>query len=455
MITNDEVDAILPQHGFIKEYVDFQATINEVPKAFSLGSALACLVAVSDHDLSFPFAGRSTGSNLWILLVGPSRIGKKSTAIDNATGLLNSVPFPIARIKSEPKSPEGLVDDLKEVPNKLILYPEFGNFLKPAKIRGSREAVLKSHFTDLWDRRELTHSYSRGKNGKQEVTVDGIRLSMLAGVSNGFLNSSSESEDWDAGFFGRFMFLHSQRVRSASGMRAVSTLSAEQEAKRKRLIGLLTSYMHSVQKITSAGAQAKDAKTLLALNKRCKGFSEEAREQFDAFSEELDAMVEGGRLDTVEAIIAGASDLALKIAMLATFDCGPYRSGGDWGLGPQAMRFGIDVARLHMKSVLEVTSDLATSPSEQARFKVLRALSFKEWTSFRDLLRRTKMSIKTQNDWLQALVRAGTVRQRLEGYLRVDPNNPDAEPEATPDQPMAEVVDLESQRRRRQLEDPR
>jgi len=156
--------------------------------------------------------------NLWVLLIGESGEGRKSTAVRMAEQVLAS--FDDTLHGPTDGSAEGfLMDWVKKNRNankakgasdaaSILIQPEFSVMLASAE--RSYNASLKPILTDLYDVPPLF----KRTLAKTEWEIPKPRLSMLGAIAVEMLPHYTQQVDWLGGFFNRALLITAQRKRT-------------------------------------------------------------------------------------------------------------------------------------------------------------------------------------------------------------------------------------------------
>ena len=135
--------------------------------------------------------------NLYVVLVGPTGISRKSTAIRFARQMLEG--FEVEPITTA--SWEGLIDHLDENRIALMLPGEFKSLI--LKARQKSTANLIPGLTELYDCPPTLRHRTRGSNAEVERPF----LSILTASTRAWLQESSDESDAAGGFLNRWIYV--------------------------------------------------------------------------------------------------------------------------------------------------------------------------------------------------------------------------------------------------------
>jgi hypothetical protein len=158
--------------GLAADFADTYSTACESPKSYFYLSFLTCLGALVGDRICLQGATRAP-ARLYTVLLGPSGISRKSTAIKLATDFFarNVVGFPIVRGLG---SAEGLAKTIQKrnYTNCLLVFDELRTFVDKAKIEGS---ILLSIVNTLFDETRA-ENHTKG----HDIELENVHLSLLS-----------------------------------------------------------------------------------------------------------------------------------------------------------------------------------------------------------------------------------------------------------------------------------
>jgi hypothetical protein len=158
--------------GVAADFADTYSTACESPKSYFYLSFLTCLGALVGDRVCLQGATRAP-ARLYTVLLGPSGISRKSTAIKLTTDFFarNVVGFPVIRGLG---SAEGLAKTIqkREYTNCLLVFDELRTFVDKAKIEGS---ILLSIVNTLFDETRA-ENHTKG----HDIELQDVHLSLLS-----------------------------------------------------------------------------------------------------------------------------------------------------------------------------------------------------------------------------------------------------------------------------------
>jgi hypothetical protein len=187
------------ENEFLNTYIDSISRVTDAPKIFILFSGLGLLSGLlNQFYFSYP---RRTPLNLYILLLAPSTVFRKSVCLDITTDYINSVdpeiPFP------ESFSSEALLEILTKKSHGLVIWRELIQ-VKEFQFGSDYNKGLPSLLTDLYDYKE---KYKRWTKGEGETIIENPTLTILAAGISSWLVDDLRRKDFQGGIWSRFLFV--------------------------------------------------------------------------------------------------------------------------------------------------------------------------------------------------------------------------------------------------------
>ena len=221
-VPDDAVEQLIPDYGFLRDYMEYMAQCTDAPLIYHLGSALAMMTSACPYCdvLEISKEGKNTQPLiLWIALIGVSG-DRKSTAMSGAIRLLER----FRGVTSEKQatltldgSIEAWHDHLVKNPNTLGYRDELSMLF---------DARQKSYLKNLvpWllelysgdQKIRMLKATKVNKDGskestEQQIIIERPRVSLLGGIPPEVLVQKATSSDWASGFLARFKFFGGMR----------------------------------------------------------------------------------------------------------------------------------------------------------------------------------------------------------------------------------------------------
>lgn len=193
------------QDSMLGSYVAYARQITDAPLAFHVGGGLAMMAGAIGSNIFWRGGGhREQWPNLFLLLLAPSGIFRKSTSVDLPTNLLAAACS--GSILDREFSPEQFIRNLAEQPTSLLKESEFSSLLE--RMKSSYMQGMKQRLTDLYDCQDSYDRMIRGVNGTGErIRIVRPSLSILAASTLDWLVESLTETDMRSGFMPRFLFI--------------------------------------------------------------------------------------------------------------------------------------------------------------------------------------------------------------------------------------------------------
>ena len=194
-----------PNIGWLGNYVEYARKMTDAPLAFHVAGGLAAMAgAIGSNVYWRGGGGREQWPNLYILLLAPSGVFRKSTSVDLPTYPLgNAVP---GMILDREFSPEQFIRNLADHPTSVLKESEFGSLLE--RMKSSYMQGMKQRLTDLFDCQDTYDRTLRGAEGKGErIRIVKPALTILAASTLDWLVESLTETDMRSGFMPRFLFI--------------------------------------------------------------------------------------------------------------------------------------------------------------------------------------------------------------------------------------------------------
>lgn len=210
-VEDDAAREVIPESGFIHDYLKYMQDSNDAPVWYHLGSILTTMVAVSGRrDLRVARRDGKTHfipQHLWSVLVGTSG-DRKSAALDPVQRLIHRVNSP--SVLSTDGSVEAWHDRLatKDTDGIGILHRDELAYLFDQAKRSYSSSMIS------W----LLTCYQGGPVSRETksgglVGIPRVRLNILGGIPPDTLQQKTTRSDWRSGFMPRFTFWGARRHR--------------------------------------------------------------------------------------------------------------------------------------------------------------------------------------------------------------------------------------------------
>lgn len=377
-VTEREINDLLPNtSSFLFQYVAFQEGRCDSPLSYHLATGLSLLAAIAPPDLAVhTLPGGTVYANLWCLLAGRPGRDHKTTALKLGRDLLARAAT--RAVAEDPGTYQGLLDMMQDCGGTALLFhDEFGEFLARLHedAHGSR---LQSGLVKLWDCIPVDY-----RVGNKRRKVPAPRLSMLAAVNPTMIERHTSTQDWEDGFFSRWLTFYSHSERECYTV----TPDPDREA---WLIEWLA------RRPTDACG-------------RCVGLTPEADAFFAGWQARQAILVEHSCRATKIAIHGRTPTMAAKVALLVGYDTSAAcRDGRDWLIPVEEMQRACALAELHHRSILGLADMAHPDRDMRDRTSVLRAIG-SEYTPYGVVLREAQLLRHRADRIIETLLEEGAI----------------------------------------------
>ena len=221
-VSDDIVEGLIPDYGFLSNYMEYMADCTDAPLIYHLGSALAMMTTACPYCDVLEISKEGTNIQpliLWIALIGVSG-DRKSTAMSGAIRLLER----FRSITSEKQatltldgSIEAWHDHLVKNPNTLGYRDEL-SMLFDARQKGYLKNLipwlLELYSGDQKIRMLKTTKVNNDgikESDEKQIIIERPRVSLLGGIPPDVLVQKATAGDWASGFLARFKFFGGMR----------------------------------------------------------------------------------------------------------------------------------------------------------------------------------------------------------------------------------------------------
>ena len=191
---------VLPEDGFLADYIEFAAKQTDAPKIYHLFAGLAVAGAAIGRDVYIPFGASPIYPNIWAMIISPPGFFRKSTVLNIARNLISSTFTGILTLTKF--TGEYLIKALSDTPVACIFPSEIKGFMN--QIQKEYNRSLTDDLTELFD---VPKTWGSGtiRDGKVEIERPFITI-VGAGTTQVF-EESVRRGDALSGFWTRFLLI--------------------------------------------------------------------------------------------------------------------------------------------------------------------------------------------------------------------------------------------------------
>lgn len=370
--------------SWLWHYVDYARSLTDAPLAFHVGAGLVALAGAAGSRLSWTGGGgRENWPNLYLLLLAPSGIYRKSTSVDLACSLLERACPGV--VMDREFSPERFIRNLAQHPTSVLKEAEFASLLE--RMKATYMSGLKQRLTELYD---CVPEYARnisgaeGGQGGERIRIMRPALSILSASTTDWLVASITEMDLRSGFLPRFLMISSEtrEPEPAGGYWAERDMAAE-----NRLVQVLGEIAHR----PSAHLNVSQVRDQLVT------WDTKARKRYEV----------GAGTDELAGLYARLAHSAAKLCALLTVAEEPAQA--EYTVLPQTATRATRLMDWILKqSEATYAEHLVFEKFERLAQKALLMISH-EGTERREILRRLHLPVDQMNKLLDTLRERGQV----------------------------------------------
>lgn len=226
-IQNHEVAAILPQDGWIRQYVEYAQRLTDAPVIWHWGAALTILGSAispyADMAVQSEFDLARSPICFWTVFIGRSG-DRKSTAMRIAKVIHDRATMGTVLDLPHDGSSESWCDLLAGNNNGIFFREEISSLFtsdRKSYSEFSKSMLLQMHAGDPYMRTRVLDRKNRGteegdepKKAAETIVVTRPRVSILGAIQPDIFTKSTSSHDWHSGFLPRCVFLPAIKEKS-------------------------------------------------------------------------------------------------------------------------------------------------------------------------------------------------------------------------------------------------
>lgn len=392
--------------GFLEKYVAYAKQLTDAPTIYHYGCAFAVLSTVVGPFVHEPLL--KSKANLWILLLGPTTIYRKTTCLNIARMLLLEVDEEL--IIAADFSPQGLLAEFAEANGRagMLLKDEasglFHSIRRQDFMSGTKEWLIKLYDGESFYRRLRKERYG----------VKNPYFVWLGGAVTTKLMEALTEEDIYSGLMVRFILIQPENRGPYKPLQyETATMDWEKIELLKRLSAIEERIaLNWTMNVGSSFLSGRNDLTFVLRSRALK--------RFNHFVHRLEREGEGDPI--AERINSRTGPLALKLMML--FGCDHWvqvrRASNTVLVDLPILVKSLYWADLFRHYNLSILTDVGTSRRERLWGRILDHVKASPGTSRGELMRRFKLSSADMNTMRDSLVDRGVIRVeiRIDGSKR-------------------------------------
>jgi hypothetical protein len=195
-----DLKTMWPESGFLRDYVDFAASVTDAPDQFHAGTALTVLGTATQRRIYYQMGINKLYPNFFTALVAPSSVYRKSTSI-KIGGSITHYYKPGLIFPREFSTERFLLHLAKTSSQGLFYFSELAELLDQFK-RSYAEGIL-ALLTDFYD---CPSKYERETQKDGLQVINDVYISILGASTVDWLNKNMSQDQSEGGFWPRFLF---------------------------------------------------------------------------------------------------------------------------------------------------------------------------------------------------------------------------------------------------------
>lgn len=195
----------LEPDNFISQYINYGKYSCDAYPEYHLGMALSLLSIAANRNLVIRLMQLELYTNIWIFILGPSTIARKSVAIGLAEKLLKRI-LKAYRL-SESHSPEGFIEELSEMPKAYYIKDEVSSLL--AAMEKPYMGEMRELLCNLYDcRGESRKLRTSQRSKKSSFDIDDPYISEVCATTGESFKELTTKLDITSGWLVRFLYFY-------------------------------------------------------------------------------------------------------------------------------------------------------------------------------------------------------------------------------------------------------
>lgn len=193
-------------NSFLREYIATYESVTDAPAEYLVTAILPSLGAAISTKQWIQWGNKKIYPNMWVMLVGPSTLMRKSTALEIGSSILrqlNEEQIDRHYILPNDGSFAGFLEILTTEKNGILKHSEVASMLE--NMSKGYNLSMKSLFTDFFDVPNL-HKIQLKETG--ETHIEEPIFGIAAGTTLNWLKKNITNNDRESGFLARFLYCY-------------------------------------------------------------------------------------------------------------------------------------------------------------------------------------------------------------------------------------------------------
>ena len=396
------IASLLPSRGFIRDYIELNYRLTEAPAETHLAGALVSASALVGKGITLPWADDLLYLNIWVALVGPSTVSRKTTALRKSESIVRAgesnrlIQDDVhSLILPDDSSAAALIDLLAQNPERVWYLSELG--LLFAQCEAKFNVGLKQQLANLYDVPLELASARRGTNKHSDVTrVQRPYLTILGATTTAWLTDHLTESDLLGGLYGRFLFV--PIPDAGPDGRRISIPPAVDATRKQRVVEQATHLYGIAGTLDPERIRGQYDRWYRQHGKEL--HSLEDRDRLGSF---------WGRLETYCLKLAALHEVSLISA-----DCdGPTATTDVWAISPEALDLAIELVEVLKRGLVQLLQEnLHPNKVAAANRKVIDIIRrFGGRATRRDVQRKAGLLPESFKEVIRGLLEDGRLKQ--------------------------------------------
>jgi len=360
-----------PKSSFLQLYLDYATQVCDAPPVFHQFISYAIIATALGNKVWFQFGDQRIFPHLWLILLAPSSLYHKSSALGVGHRLLNRVSEDL--VYPTEFSPEELLRIIQDQPSGAFFFYEFMSFATYLE----RDYMLgtKGLFTELYD----SPPYRKRKIRKESFVVRYPSFSIFSATTTEWFLEKARERDLFGGWLPRYIFLADTQQLRQDDFPPPPDMSKQ---------NALVKQLYHISELKGEAHFTADAHKLY----------KQLYRQFVAKAATSDP--------TLVAFYTRLQMYLLKLALILEVGNDPHRFAVSFAITSHSVQAAHQLTSfLSSKLQRLIEEEFVFTKFASARKKVLNLIqsASPEGISRRDLLRKSRLSVRFFDDVLVAL----------------------------------------------------
>jgi hypothetical protein len=393
----------LPRTNFISKYVECMSQTSDAYPEYNYAASMMILSTLTNRKAVIRMQQGDIYPNLWIFCLGGSTTSRKTTVMNRAKDFL----YDVTAYNQLPTSfsPEGLIEELAELPHAWLIKDEAGSLL--ASLQKSYMADMRDLFCELFEckdyRRTLRKSNKKGAS--TDFMIKNPYITQLYATTPNNFKEYTTMIDLTSGWLLRFLFFYPRHWKQNKPFTPMNNDMLEKMGKLK----------DQIEKLYSVFSREEEIEFVL---------SDEALMHFQEWQEMNENVINNERnRDMIrDALFGRLISYALKLATVFTIGSDAFmrrmslcsyspNSGASITIGlPEIEEACRQVDDYFLPMGMSVVREVDKNETMNVQNKVLAILERKGGKSTRkNVLKDLHIRIRDAEDAFDALVQSGEI----------------------------------------------